>query len=508
MAMKKIKSDSSKITIDQFYTDEIVIGLCAPIGVDLDCIVNALEEKLGQYNYEVKKIRLSSIIKEMKGEGVGSCAIEVKKDLINKGNEIRRENGRAAYIAEKAIEQTFLERLEYFPDGKYASRRVCTIINSIKNSAEHRLFKEIYGESFYLLGVFSSNEVRIRNLTGDDKKLLRDAEDLIKVDHAEAGGFGQEVGKVFHSADYFIRLEGPAQVDLKIERYLKLIFDTEVITPDIHESAMFEAASAARNSACLSRQVGAAIVNDDGLIISTGWNDVPKFGGGTYKSGPLDKRCFNDGKYCRNDKNKNHLVSSVIDELIHQGIVTSGNRDGVSKILFDSAIGDLIEYSRAVHAEMHAILNAGRSKSGHLVDSVLYCTTYPCHSCARHIVASGIKEVYFIEPYPKSRAVTLHSDSITEDEGAIGKLKLLAYEGVAPSRYLAFFAIKDKRKDSVGSYHPNRKVDASPKIAKIFESIYLLEASVAERFNPSPDDGGGEEITNGKDDSLPATKAA
>jgi deoxycytidylate deaminase len=42
---------------------------------------------------------------------------------------------------------------------------------------------------------------------------------------------------------------------------------------------MFYARSAANNSSCLSRQVGASITDKNGNLISTGWNDVPKFGG-------------------------------------------------------------------------------------------------------------------------------------------------------------------------------------------------------------------------------------
>lgn len=39
-------------------------------------------------------------------------------------------------------------------------------------------------------------------------------------------------------------------------------------------------------------------------------------------------------------------------------------------------------------------------------------TTFPCHYCARHIVAAGIYEVQYIEPYPKSKALQLHADAI------------------------------------------------------------------------------------------------
>src|SRR5690606_6216358 len=75
-------------------------------------------------------------------------------------------------------------------------------------------------------------------------------------------------------------------------------------------------------------------------------------------------------------------------------------------------ISSLIEFSRSIHAEMDAILSASREGIS-TVGCDLYVTTYPCHSCARHLVAAGIRRVYYVEPYIKSLALELHSDAIT-----------------------------------------------------------------------------------------------
>ena len=68
---------------------------------------------------------------------------------------------------------------------------------------------------------------------------------------------------------------------------------------------------------------------------------------------------------------------------------------------------DLIEFSRTVHAEMAAIVDAAR-RGVSVQDCNLYTTTFPCHECAKHIVAAGIRRVVYIEPYPKSQALSLH----------------------------------------------------------------------------------------------------
>ena len=76
---------------------------------------------------------------------------------------------------------------------------------------------------------------------------------------------------------------------------------------------------------------------------------------------------------------------------------------------------DALEYGRTIHAEMSAISDAARLGRA-LKGTILFCTTFPCHMCAKHIVAAGISEVIYLEPYPKSLAGELHGDSV-EIEG-------------------------------------------------------------------------------------------
>ena len=478
-------------SIARFYTEEIVIGLCGPVGVNLPEIAKKIKENLASYNYAAKILKMSKIIEDIEHAPAFQNGLDRKAWLIEAGNRIRTNAGRGSYLAEKAIGDIFIDRNNEFPDGEYKSRRHCFIIDSIKNQAEAKKFREVYGSSFYLIGAFSSHERKITNLIQTDSTLKKRAADIIDLDFNQKGDYGQQVGKVFQTADYFFRLEGDNQADVKVQRLLKLILGAELITPNGAEFAMFTAASASRNSACLSRQVGAAIAMQSGEIISTGWNDVPKFGGGTYSFGGTDERCFNNGQFCRNDHEKKQIIEQIVAELEKKGAIDSAKSSLAKEALTESRVGDLIEFSRAVHAEMHAILNAGKVGFGDLSKTVLYCTTYPCHSCARHIVASGISEVYFIEPYPKSQAERLHSDAITHDEGASEKLKILAFEGVAPNRYLDFFSIKNDRKIN-GNYNKEDKAFVKPQVDKMFEAVHTLEAAVAKGVIDDDGNDGGD----------------
>ncbi|MCP2807341.1 deaminase, partial [Salmonella enterica subsp. enterica serovar Typhimurium] len=76
------------------------------------------------------------------------------------------------------------------------------------------------------------------------------------------------------------------------------------------------------------------------------------------------------------------------------------------KLLKDTGLLGITEYGRAVHAEMEALLSAARNGIA-IRGGTLYTTTYPCHNCAKHIVAAGIKKVKFVEPYPKSYATKM-----------------------------------------------------------------------------------------------------
>src|SRR5205823_8721516 len=61
-----------------------------------------------------------------------------------------------------------------------------------------------------------------------------------------------------------------------------------------------------------------------------------------------------------------------------------------------SQIRNLIEFGRAVHAEMAALIDAAR-RGVSVAGCTMYVTTFPCHLCARHIVAAGIKRLVYIE---------------------------------------------------------------------------------------------------------------
>lgn len=161
-----------------------------------------------------------------------------------------------------------------------------------------------------------------------------------------------------------------------------------------------------------------------------------------------DNRCFKWGKcICHNETRRKGIESKLIDKIRKSGILRSGVTGEDVKMLFEgSEIESIIEYSRSIHAEMEAILSVAREGKHSLVGATLFTNTYPCHNCARHIVASGVWRVIYIEPYRKSLAIALHSDAITEDHDQEGKVLFAQYDGVAPKSYQRLFKPVSARK--------------------------------------------------------------
>jgi len=128
---------------------------------------------------------------------------------------------------------------------------------------------------------------------------------------------------------------------------------------------------------------------------------------------------------------------------------------------------------------MDAIVSVARRGGPSVVGGSLYTTTFPCHNCARHIVAAGILKVFYIEPYEKSLALDLHADAIVSDseEQDGSKVQFMHFEGVAPRQYQELFAMKGERKRA-GKAVPVSLV-AAPKIRVQYLDGYLdLETKI------------------------------
>jgi deoxycytidylate deaminase len=525
----------SRDRVSGFASNEIVFAVVGHVGSGTSTIAGMLAESLkGERDrgaFDVVSLKASERIVNWAKQAdlqtpADSESIENVTTLQDLGDEMRRAHADPAAVAVALVREIREERARRVgcrtepgkavePDG----RRRAYVVESIRHPAEVELLRSVYQDAFVLIGVVCTEEVRIARLQnkyrdGGRENVLR----FMKRDAQDADPLGQNVRGAFKLSDAFINNteerysdDGRANLDWDIadqlSRLVDIITRDQIRRPTTAEQAMYAAHGAALRSACLSRQVGAAVVDASGSIVATGTNEVPCPGGGTYPisghgSGPQDERCaFRAGPNlspgCASTREQERIIAELADliadtdgmwtvdraklaEVVSRSApaetvgklteaiarapsVCTVNRTALVDRLWTSPVGSLLEFSRAVHAEMDAVLTAGRHGRP-LVGAQVFVTVFPCHYCARHLVAAGVDEVRYIEAYPKSRARELHDDAITETargrqtQGRPSdpstrqtrrKMLLGPFTGVAPRLYAKAFekdrALKDDR---------------------------------------------------------------
>lgn len=460
---------------------ELVIALVGPVASGVTTAGQIISDILhSSFDYTVQQVKVSPLIKEHAvevGEDIpsslqGEKRIE-KYQLV--GNKLRAEKS-PHYLADCVIDKIAKSRVDQ--GGFYQSsvggtapvplqKRFAYVIDSLKNPAELARLRQIYGDLLWVVTVFAPHDVREKRLTigGGDQVT---AQRVMKRDQQDDDSHGQQVSKTAYLADYFIRNHHSTRDNLRksVERFLEVVFCSRLHTPTFEEQGMIRAAAAALESACMSRQVGASIYSKNNELIGVGCNDVPKFKGGLYGEGDGEKdmRCHKwGGQVCHNDERKERLarviaraVSGAESEMAENGQIFGNVLQAVGK----SDAKNLIEFSRSVHAEMEAIVSVAREGKGATAGGTLFTTTYPCHNCARHIVAAGITRVVFIEPYSKSLALELHHDAISETDED-DHVHFQQYEGFSPRAAIKVFSSAGRERKSGGKI-----IESNPRVAK------------------------------------------
>ncbi len=400
----------------------------------------------------------------------GNDAYKRVSDLMDAGNNARKLSNDNSILALGAASEIFAKRKKNEDKSSVPSPKTCYIIESLKHPDEVAQLRRIYPSGFLLVGVHSNGKRRLNKLI-DRGMSQENAEDLIRRDGEEARILhGQRVNKTFHMSDFFVEVSPILdQLESDIKRIIDLWFGNPYITPTFDEHAMFMAYAAALRSADMSRQVGAVITRNS-QILSTGANDCPKAGGGLYwpERNP-NTHCVEDlpnGRdYLRDcgDSNRAEQIQ-IVNKIIDAGLKSEFGFDEIKlrKLLNSSPLRDLTEYGRVVHAEMEALLSCSRNGLS-TVGSTIYCTTFPCHNCAKHIIAAGTVRVVYVEPYAKSKALDFHDDSILHSEDKLtngdNRVRFDPFVGIGPRRFFDLFSMQLS-----GSYELIRKNDDGKRV--------------------------------------------
>lgn len=483
---------------------ELVIALVTGLGANVRPVVDDFRASLQTVGYRMEFVRISELIHEVSSQRpVPRDTIRSDAEqLMDEGDELREAVAHGGAACALALAKIRQQQTVATQSALVEREGVATLIQSLKHPEELRLLRTVYGPRLLVVGVSASLEHRERALrarlrdehpgrapewyVGEAARLLnRDEKDQYRQ-------LGQRVRDTFSEADAFVWMRPGTPATADVRRIVELAFGQPFETPTPDEQGMYFAHAAQFRSAAAGRQVGAALVDAEGELLVTGTNEVPKPGGGQYWTGDdPDHRDFTAGVEF-NDHQKYVVVQDVLQRLSDAGWLNEGQLpDGDATLadralaksgpLRDSRVDDLIEFGRIAHAEMAAISTAAR-RGTPIRGATLYTTTFPCHECARLIIASGIGRVVFIDPYPKSQVYEMYGHQVTTegvDVLSAGALPFVPFRGIAPRLFPALFAMGSRRRDAVGTFEdwaPRPRLLTDPRAV---DSMIGFETAVA-----------------------------
>lgn len=486
---------------------ELVFGLVGALGTDMERVSRELHLGLEEFDYQTREIRLSGLLREIAWDAPLDKNAKLDSYIANHmdaGDRLRSEWRRPDALALLAVAKIAAERDALLGAEEPLGRRAW-ILRQMKTPDEVKALRDVYGSRFFLIAAYTPDDERVEWLqqeittsrrTSDHSKWEVQTTELLRRDQAEDPPYGQNVRDTFHRADLFVDAGRDANLRPQLDRVLEILLANPFKAPTKDEFALFEANGAARMSAEPGRQVGAALVNDQGEIIALGTNEVPRPGGGVYREGSNepgvpDQREFRFGSneeergVDTNDRVQREIaneIAAVLNGDERQWLRKDVDPDDLLAAILTTRLGDLTEFGRAMHAEMSAILDAARNGRA-VAGASIYVTTFPCHNCARHIVGAGIRNCVFLAPYAKSQAAMLHSDALDVARSAPdgGKVSFEPFVGIAPRRYAELFTWA-RRKGDDGTLLAWDARTAKPRLADS-EAIELRQSRPAYRVH-------------------------
>lgn len=471
-----------ELTDDEPQRHDLFLGLVAPIGSSK--VLEQFKVALKPYNYDVQRVHLAGLLETIPPSTDDPLpdrgSPNYYKRRMDAGDRLRREAGDQSALAALSIANVASDRQARILKVPADKRPTVYIFDSLKHPREARLLRAVYGSSFWLVAIVQDIQERVVNLSRElgsaagafDSAADSKAMELIARDEADPdAAHGQHVRDVYALSDFFLAVREGMDWQLNLERLCAGMYGKPFMTPTADEEAMRHANAAALRSAALGRQVGAVIVPKAGAPLITGTNEVPRPGGGQYREGDRpDFRDFRTGSD-PNPAYTERVILELLGRLAEANFFSEDrNRAGGAAVLKEAATPgptgksildgtrakSLIEFTRCLHAEQAAIVDAARTGTA-IGGGRLHTTTFPCHECTKFIVGAGIVELQYIEPYPKSLAGDLYKDLIDtrppmderssqpETAAVMRRVPFRSFVGFGPSRYDEVFIARGRR---------------------------------------------------------------
>jgi dCMP deaminase len=340
------------------------------------------KSSIAKYLQKEKGIEVYSLSDILREEAELRNIQSTVDNLVNLGNELREQNG-PEVLATKVVDKIIglnsylgLDESEYDINKNSEMRgkiKPSAVIESIRNPAEvielknylqRELIKKNVHRVFYLIAVDAPIELRYQRFNtrkrSGEQLSFKEFEEKDKI----SLGFnqpetGQRLIDVIEMSDKKIynTSENKDDLNMQVDEILK---EAKQYQRDVYYMGL--ALKASSRSDCLKRNLGAIVVRND-RILTTGFNGSPA------------------------------------------GVPNCN--EGGCKRCNDSSIpsGKDLDKCSCVHAEQNAVLQAAYLGT-RLEDATIYTLLFPCMTCTKDIIQSGIKRVVYAGSYPSQSETT------------------------------------------------------------------------------------------------------
>lgn len=376
-----------------------------PLGVDdINSLRRFYTEFLPQKNSELKAV--------MSGAAYVKLFQLIGNNLRNSGSVNSDEvvSGKLFSLAER-INKIIKE----IRKARSVGDKTFIVIDAIRNPFEAIYFQDRYS-SFYLMAVSCNDDERKRRLRGlgytDAQIDVVDNEEYGKSDATNQKSYiKQDIKACLQRAD--LHVSNPDSGNMvsnfntladQLLTFVALMVRPGLVTPTPLERCMQVAYTAKLNSGCISRQVGAVVTDVNFSVQSVGWNDTP------FGQVPCSLRNrfdltngYDQEAYSEYEKLDVKFISAVSKggEKFVKVADTGRNISYCFKDEYNRLTGkDNQVHTRSLHAEENAFLQIAKYGGRGVEDGKLFTTASPCELCSKKAYQLGIKEIYYIDPYP------------------------------------------------------------------------------------------------------------
>ena len=341
--------------------------------------------------------------------------------------------------------------------NKLQGKPTLIVVDAIRNPFEAIYLQDRY-PSFYMVAVSCpepERHARLRSLkfSADQIESIDDKEYRSRNVNENSAYSIQDIQACLQRADIYI--SNPDEVNFvtqyknladQLIRLVSLMKRPGIVTPTPVERCMQIAYTAKLNSGCISRQVGAVVVDVNFSVQAVGWNDAPR------GQVPCNLRNRSDLLHGADEMAYSNFEKNDIGYLgafrkSSQRYIRIADTGRNVSFCFKSEYNEYTSpnnkgqknqvHTRSLHAEENAFLQVSKYGGRGVEGGSLFTTASPCELCAKKAYQLGMKNIYYVDPYPGIAITHVleggeNNPSMILFSGAIGRAFHKLYSPIMP----------------------------------------------------------------------------